>query len=47
MWILDADEHTVEVWKPGDTEPAVVRDALEWSVWGHRFEISLDEVFRS
>jgi len=47
LWILDADEHTVEVWKPGAKGPAVVHDVLEWRVSGHRFEISLEEVFRS
>ncbi len=46
LWILDADERTVEVWKPGDKGSAVVRDVLQWSVSGHRFEISLDDVFR-
>ena len=46
LWILDADERTAEVWTPGHTEPAVVRDALKWRVSGHRFEISLEEVFR-
>lgn len=47
LWILDADERTVEVWKPGREEPAVVRDVLNWRVSGHHFEISLEEVFRS
>lgn len=47
LWILDADERTAEVWKPGDKRPVVAHDVLEWSVSGHDFTISLDEVFRS
>lgn len=46
LWILDADEHTVDVWRPGEAEAAVVRDVLVWSVAGHRFEIATEEVFR-
>jgi len=47
LWVLDADERTVEVWRAGDTEPAMVRDVLEWRVSEHRFEIFLEELFRS
>ena len=46
LWIADADERTVEVWRPGADQPEVVWDAVEWSVAGHRFEIPLTEVFR-
>ena len=46
LWILDADERTVELWTSGDTEPVLVRDVLEWRVSGHRFEISLEDLFR-
>jgi len=46
LWILDADEHTVERWRPGDTEPETPGETLTWSVAGHRFEIALAEVFR-
>lgn len=46
LWLVDADEGAVEVWRPGAPEPEVVRDALEWRVAGHRFEIPLEEVFR-
>jgi Uma2 family endonuclease len=45
LWIVDADEHTVEVWRPAEPEPA--RDALVWSVGAHRFDLELAEVFRS
>lgn len=47
LWILDADGRTVEVWKPGASEAEQVRDVLEWRVAGHRFEVQLEEVFRS
>jgi Uma2 family endonuclease len=47
LWILDADDRTIEVWKSGDKAPTMVRDMLEWHASGHRFAISLDDVFRS
>ena len=46
LWILDADERTVEVWRQGAAAADVVRDVLWWHVAGHRFEILLEEVFR-
>lgn len=49
LWILDADERTAEVWRPGDAEPGVARasgETLVWRVGEHRFEVGLDEVFR-
>jgi Uma2 family endonuclease len=46
LWIVDADERTVDVWGPGDTSPIVVRDSLMWTVTDATFEIALDEVFR-
>lgn len=46
LWLVDADEGAVEVWRPGAPEPEVVRDALTWTVVGREFEISMDEVFR-
>jgi Uma2 family endonuclease len=47
LWIVDADEHTVAVWRPGTDEPEVPDDTLVWRVGGRRFEIELAEVFRS
>jgi len=47
LWILDADERTVEVWRAGSAAAEQVRDVLLWRVAGHRFEISLADVFRS
>jgi Uma2 family endonuclease len=46
LWIADADARTVEVWRPEAEEPELVRDALEWSVEGQRFDVPLEEVFR-
>ena len=47
LWILDADERTVEVWRPQAEESRTVRDQLVWTVGGHDFDVRLDEVFRS
>ena len=47
LWIVDADERLVEVWRPGANAPELVRDTLEWSVAGRSFQIPLDEVFRA
>jgi len=47
LWIVDADEGTVEVWRPGAREPEEVRDVLAWRVGGHRFEIPIEELLRS
>ena len=46
LWILDADEDTVEVWRPGmrTAEPAHV--VVLWRVAEQSFEISLADVFR-
>jgi len=45
LWIIDADERTVEVWRPEAEGPQVATDALVWSVGGRDFEIALDHVF--
>lgn len=46
VWILDADEHTLERWRPGDAEPETPGGTLTWSASGQSFEIVLGEVFR-
>jgi len=46
LWIADADERSVEVWRPGADGPEVVRDVLVWRVGEREFEISLEDVFR-
>jgi Uma2 family endonuclease len=47
LWIVDADEHTIAVWRAGSDEPEVVRDTLVWTVGDRRLQIALAEVFRS
>jgi hypothetical protein len=47
VWIVDADEGRVEVWKAGGSDPEVALRVVGWRVGGQRFEIALDEVFRS
>jgi Uma2 family endonuclease len=46
IWVVDADERTVEVWRPEAAQPEVARDVLVWRVGEHRFEIEMTEVFR-
>jgi len=46
LWLVDADERSVEAWRTGAQEPEVVRDALTWRVGGRRFQIDLEDVFR-
>ena len=46
LWLVDIDERSVDVWRPGADAPELVTDVLEWSVGEHRFEIPLEEVFR-
>ncbi len=47
-WVIDPDEHFVEVWRPGDDLPIIVRDQLEWRPAGssESFVLSLEELFR-
>lgn len=47
LWIVDADEGTVEVWKPAADGSVAARGVLEWTVAGRRFEIPVADVFRS
>ena len=46
LWLLDADERTVEAWRPTSRVPDVARDTLIWRVGAHRFEIAVEELFR-
>lgn len=46
LWIVDADERTVEVWKPDDGDPTIISDSLQWTVAQHTFVLPLSEVFR-
>ncbi|MGH7628037.1 MAG: Uma2 family endonuclease [Gemmatimonadales bacterium] len=48
-WIVDSDEHQVEVWTPGDTFPRFERERLVWhpAEAGTVFELHLPELFKS
>jgi Uma2 family endonuclease len=45
LWILDADAHTVEVWRPGATDPEMPHDVVKWQVGGRTFDIALADIF--
>jgi hypothetical protein len=47
-WIVDADEHVVECWRPSATFPTLERDRLSWNPVGatRAFELPLAEPFR-
>lgn len=46
-WVIDGDRHTVDVWRPGDTEPHLERERLTWQPAGARsaFTYALAELF--
>jgi Uma2 family endonuclease len=47
-WVVDADDHSVEVWTPADDFPVVERDRLEWHPVGasQAFVLGLTDLFR-
>jgi Uma2 family endonuclease len=47
-WIVDADEHFVEVWTPEDALPRVERERVAWLPAGaaQPFVLSIPELFR-
>src|SRR5262249_46167778 len=47
-WIVDADEHWVEVWTPADSFPRFEREQLQWHPHGaaEPFSLTLTELFR-
>ena len=47
-WVVDADDHSVEIWTPRDDFPAVERDRLHWQHdrTSEPFELSLSHLFR-
>jgi Uma2 family endonuclease len=47
LWIVDADESTVEVWRPDEPARTVSSGAVEWRVGEKAFEIPLAEIFRA
>lgn len=46
-WIVDIEARLIEVWRPGDERPRVVRDVLEWrpASGGQSFVLELAELF--
>jgi Uma2 family endonuclease len=46
LWIVDSDEHAIEVWRPGEDARMVSSGSVEWSVGEKTFEIPLAEIFR-
>jgi Uma2 family endonuclease len=46
LWILDPDEHTLEVWRPEATAPERPREVVTWRVGEHAFDIPLADIFR-
>jgi Uma2 family endonuclease len=47
-WVVDSDQHQVELWRPEDTAPRVERERLVWQPAGamRPFELALEELFR-
>ena len=46
LWIVDADEGTIEVWRPGEQPRTISSGSVEWRVGERSFEIPLAEIFR-
>jgi Uma2 family endonuclease len=46
LWIVDADEDTLDVWRPGMRNAEPARDFVSWRVGERTFEITLADVFR-
>jgi Uma2 family endonuclease len=46
LWIVDADEDTLEVWRPGMRKPATPREMVTWQTGEQTFEIALADIFR-
>ena len=47
LWIVDADENAIDVWRPGLVEPERPRGAVTWDAGERTFEVVLDDVFQS
>jgi Uma2 family endonuclease len=46
LWIVDADEDTLEVWRPGMRKAEQARRVVSWRAGDRAFEIALADVFR-
>ncbi len=47
LWIVDADERTIEVWRQGQQARTISSGSIAWSVGEKSFDIPLAEIFRS
>ncbi|MSR19847.1 MAG: Uma2 family endonuclease [Gemmatimonadetes bacterium] len=47
LWIVDADENAIDVWRPGLVEPERPRGAVTWGAGERTFEVVLEDVFQS
>ena len=45
VWIVDADEGTVEIWKPGGETPILLRRELVWAAGDQTLRMDLAEIF--
>ena len=45
VWIVDADERTIEVWRPGADRAVITGESLSWKVGDRRLDIQLMKVF--
>jgi Uma2 family endonuclease len=45
VWLIDVDERSVEVWRPGAAAAERIGDTLTWRVAGEPLEIATAEVF--
>lgn len=46
LWIVDGDENTIEVWRPGEQARTISSGSVEWHVGERSFLIPLAEIFR-
>jgi Uma2 family endonuclease len=47
VWIVDADDNTIEVWRPGEEPQMISSGSIEWQVGERTFQVALAEIFRS
>jgi Uma2 family endonuclease len=45
LWILDADERWIEIWRPGALEPEKPHDVVKWRVGDRTFDVRLADIF--
>jgi Uma2 family endonuclease len=46
LWIVDADEDTLDVWRPGLRKPERPRDVVTWRVGERAFDVALADICR-